>query len=481
MGGSTYLNNAGGSAGTYRIQHVMPAGLRVAAPRALFTNYAGQFRQDLIQVLAASLEISGLTYQLSFFGALTTSLTAGGSVVSDPLGGDLDPAAAPYSRTYISLADATKRWPVGIICNSQNGEGSSIGSPGTDLTGGTFGFATGNPTLNTQIAFSPAAIIGVPSVNIPAVALITDSIGQGTGDSGSSFGAGDTNADFGWCLRALNRKIPYGFISKYGEQAATLASTIMYRTRILEFCTHAVCTYGVNDVQASASLATLQANMLKIWLVVAGRRLPLWQTTLTPVSSSTDNFATVGNQTPHANNAVRVNFNNWLRAGAPIDPATKLAVAIGTGGALLAGALGHPLNGYLEVADQVESARNSGLWKVHATRARVLTDGAMSSVSNQTTLNSASGAFTSADIGRAVTVVGAGGGAGLLLGFIVATPSGTTATLSIGAFTTVSSATVAIGAYTSDGVHPSADGHIAAATAMPTSTFTATGGYVLAS
>ena len=44
-------------------------------------------------------------------------------------------------------------------------------------------------------------------------------------------------------------------------------------------------------------------------------------------------------------------------AGAP-----QAVGAVG-GTVLRAGAVGHPLAGYIEVADTVESARNSGLWK----------------------------------------------------------------------------------------------------------------------
>lgn len=57
-------------------------------------------------------------------------------------------------------------------------------------------------------------------------------------------------------------------------------------------------------------------------------------------------------------------MNGWLRAGAPIDPSSFAPVAIGTSGALLAGAAAHPLYAVFELADQVESARDSGLWKV---------------------------------------------------------------------------------------------------------------------
>jgi hypothetical protein len=43
------------------------------------------------------------------------------------------------------------------------------------------------------------------------------------------------------------------------------------------------------------------------------------------------------------------------------------AVAIGTSGAVLAGQAGHPLYSHWEIADQVETAHNSGIWKASYT------------------------------------------------------------------------------------------------------------------
>jgi hypothetical protein len=41
-----------------------------------------------------------------------------------------------------------------------------------------------------------------------------------------------------------------------------------------------------------------------------------------------------------------------------------VAVAAGTSGAIVAGQTGHPLAGYFDAANAVESSLNSGLWKV---------------------------------------------------------------------------------------------------------------------
>lgn len=107
----------------------------------------------------------------------------------------------------------------------------------------------------------------------------------------------------------------------------------------------------------------MQANLIMLWNQQNGYGQRVIQTTITPNTTSTDGWATTGNQTP-VNATVeshRVQLNDWLRGGAPMSGG--LAVAVGTSGALLAGDTGHPLYGYWEITDNVESARNSGIWK----------------------------------------------------------------------------------------------------------------------
>ncbi len=83
----------------------------------------------------------------------------------------------------------------------------------------------------------------------------------------------------------------------------------------------------------------------------------------TPYTNGTDAWATVANQTPNGSAETnRLDYNVWIRDGAPIDSTTKAPVAIGAAG-LRAGQAGHPLAGYIDAADLGESARNSGKWK----------------------------------------------------------------------------------------------------------------------
>lgn len=75
---------------------------------------------------------------------------------------------------------------------------------------------------------------------------------------------------------------------------------------------------------------------------------------------------------------------------------------------------------------------------------RTVADGAMSSVTNTTTLTSATAAFVSGDAGRAIVVKGAGTAGADLSGYIASVTNSTTVVLTVSASTTVSNATVNI-------------------------------------
>jgi hypothetical protein len=229
---------------------------------------------------------------------------------------------------------------------------------------------------------------------------------------------------------------------------------------------------GRNDFTQQIALATVQANMITIWKLLAGYGIKTWQTTIAPHTSSTDAWATIGNQTilnPSTDNAPRITFNNWVRDGAPMLAGVAVAAGSNATGTLRAGQSGHPLAGYMELADVVESSRDSGYWRVD--KVRTVTDGSFSDVSiftNKYTLNSATANFTSADVGLYVSVSGAGASGGLLsTGFISKAVSTTQAIENVAAQTTVSGATVNIGMVTSDGVHPGPGMHALIAPNVP--------------
>jgi len=229
------------------------------------------------------------------------------------------------------------------------------------------------------------------------------------------------------------------------------------------FCTSAIIEYGVNDlILGSVSATQLEAANLAIAATIRAAGInKVFLTTITPKTSSTDGWATVGNQTVAAPSIEprRVAYNAWVRAGCPIDPTSLAPVTVGTSGALLAGSFRHPITGFFDTASKVESSLNSGLWLPCQ---RVIT-GSISASS--TTLTSSTASFNSArqeaggDLGATAMIIGAGAGGANSQVFISAVGSSTSATVTTAASTAITNGQINMGVMTIDGLHPSTEGH----------------------
>jgi hypothetical protein len=137
------------------------------------------------------------------------------------------------------------------------------------------------------------------------------------------------------------------------DQAGTivggLATHMTRRLKFLQDCgiTHAVCEYGINDLVANIALATLQASLVAIWSSLAAVVPHVYQSTLTARTASTDGFKSVAGQTPTAG----ASFSGG---------ATSIRSQLNTGFRTVPA----PLADYIELADAVETARDSGVFIV---------------------------------------------------------------------------------------------------------------------
>jgi lysophospholipase L1-like esterase len=410
----------------------------------------------------ASIKVASTIYRLTFGGRTLATLDPSGRIVSDEM--NLSVAVGDDIAVRTFLASGTAYSPRAVLPEGLRGGFTAT----TDLTPpGSAAIAAGSGYY-----FGPATVLGHPDPAAAAsrsVLLAGDSISKAKGDgylgdslpqliSAPYYGMG------GFVLRALVGKAGLVSIARNSDSASSLVSNAsLRRMSMTNRTTSAIIAEGINDLVGGRTPAQLQGDVLN--LAKMFRRTghqKVYITTITPDTTSTDGWATTTNQTAFANNANRVTHNNWVRAGAPIDPSTLLAVTVGTGGALLAGSPGHPITGYFEVADTVESARDSGKWKIPV---RSVSTGSITS--GAFTLNATGAAFTSADIGRAVTVMGAGSAGGILTSYIKTVASATQVGISDAAGTTVSgSAITLIGLMNVDGLHPAPDGHLAMSTAI---------------
>jgi hypothetical protein len=319
---------------------------------------------------------SGTLYSITFAGLSSVTINPGQVVRSDPLPVNLPKGTGFYVRVYCSVVtSATMNFPLGRAHNPNLFESNVVSADNTA--------STGTWTGNNSFSCGPVRIDGTTSSRLPAVVMIGSSTFEGFKDIEDTTTPGGGQYGWGWIRRLCNGANGLIHVAKSGEtaQAFTLDH---YRARgpMWSGCEYAIEGYGANDVTNGRTLAQIQVDKLRIWTAMANRRIQVWTPTLHPnLTTSTDSFATTGNQTPAATNSVRTGLNDWIRGGAPIDATTKAAVAVGTSGALLNGQSGHPLAGWLEVADVIETTRGSGIYKVgYTTDGQHMTSAAASAV-----------------------------------------------------------------------------------------------------
>lgn len=359
--------------------------------RLVYVNYnidGGINGLSPLTVKAGLEDAYGGVVPVTFNGSRTVTIDPGGQVISDPVSIDCPgpDGAFPFywSRTLATVASAggrwgSKTWGSGNV--AQSGDSYEYGSSLTDKT-----LASGTLTTAGLISnmYGPTLILADSPGRRACVFGRGDSIMAGDTDNGSGSIGGVT----GYFARAMAAaRIPTITVGRSGEQAKNSFTYVgsqaqalttgnggypAYVNNFMAGCTHVYAEHGVNDINTglgNKNLAQWQALALDYWRQCGNRNAKVIAPTLTPSTSSTDGWATTANQSINAagNNSVRTAYNDWLRAGAPIDPTTKAAVAIGTTGALLTGSFGHPLFAYDEIADLAETARNSGIWRANYT------------------------------------------------------------------------------------------------------------------
>ena len=407
--------------------------------------------------LKAAVEVGGVVYPVTFAGQLSIALAPGGLINSDPIPLELAAGTQFFTRTEITPATT---WHGNNAASVSAGAGGFTATTGLTVTG------AGAIADSSSTKFGPSAIYGSPALSTAkqGVLIVGDSIGQGVGDLAAGFVGRNVNPSIsggGFISRALCGVAGQVQTAIPGEAATGFLSFAnrFRRLTIAQHCGTAICEYGRNDVSGGRTFTQIATDLLALWTILNQRGLRVIQTTITPKSTSTDNWKTTGNQTKTTDDAVRYLVNHWLRSGAPVSPG-GVPVQKGQSGdyhALTSGSTGHPLYAVWEVADVVESARNSGIFK-GATVNRTLNDVVTTGSSN--TITSATGNFTSADIGRTLYVTGAGTSGAEFVSTIHRVNSAT----SIATFDTtptgVSAAAATIAdSYTRDGTHPTGFAH----------------------
>lgn len=327
---------------------------KVRAAATDLTLTYGNYLSGAITV-GAAVEIGGTVYQLTSGGQAKITLAQGQFAMFGPFTASLAAGDTLPVRTFYSVpAGAALPVVQGTNGTASLGEGEMLGQDLT-LPG------SGAITANGGYGSGPLTIKGTIPASTVAVAVLGDSITERGNDTATVYKA--------FIARAMNATSrPYTNYAVWGQALAHMvvngAPSLSWNIQIgttIDAHTHVISAYGRNDM--GSAVAGVKTNFKDVWTLAAANGRKVWQTTITPSSSSTDGWATVASQTANADNVTRVDVNNWIRDGAPLINGTPTATGATDPAAIRAGATGHPLAGFIEVADTVESARNSGLWK----------------------------------------------------------------------------------------------------------------------
>lgn len=322
---------------TYKVRHT--ANMKCGMIRLVYSNFYSPLNSNNgdadgandITIGASIEDGSGNVFPVMFNGSKKVTLNIGTSIVSDPVAVFFNQGDVFYTRNYVSVA-ASAKFPVGVVM-----EGGTEGIGQGDMT------ASGSVTTSTEAAYSPIAILGMPDPSISSassgVLFIGDSITAGS--TGSYYG----NSYAQIAGKNFRRGIILAAIS--GEKGSTFAASFKskYRMTLTQYATHAVIMYGTNDLNTSGGTAAqAQIDILTIANRLVQLGLKVYICTIPPLTTSTDAWATTVNQTPAArfetgSSSERGKLNAWVR--------TKPA----------------PFTDYIEIADVIETVRDSGIWK----------------------------------------------------------------------------------------------------------------------
>lgn len=306
--------------------------------RLVFSNYAISSGKEVdgpnaVTVRAAIEVWSGssttyITQGVTFNGSESVALgTRAGLVVSDPIGVVLEPGQwfAVRTNAQVTSGDLFQAPALHNGGSTLTGDPSS-GNGGNMIrnTSATVVYDTGTITGTLKRGFCHMAVLGVTAAYAPAVVIFGDSIADGSGDNTA------TNliqgGSVGYIPRGLvlsdNTFIPHAKVSVSGTNMSHIGTADNIggmdnhrRWSMLEWATHAIFHYGRNDLAGGRTLAQLQADSIAAWARAKSRGVKVAACTILPYTTSTDSWATTGNQTPGSGFGVgeaRDQYNDWL-------------------------------------------------------------------------------------------------------------------------------------------------------------------------
>ncbi|MES2225156.1 MAG: hypothetical protein V4478_04195 [Patescibacteria group bacterium] len=399
----------------------------------------------------------------------------------------LDPVTVSYVDTGAVTPIAVNPPQVQVMYQYQalNYSTDSAAASGTDKTGDNSSLATSGPTNLFHMA-TPHLILANDR-KTPSVMCLGDSIGFGAGISKTT--AGPLSIELsGWFNKGIdtsntvhraNFSISSSTIAQFVLTGSTKWSTNRYD--VMKYADYVVSNLAINDLNIGTTWQQLALYHIQLaqGLYRMGKRYVI--TTCTPETSSTNCFITTANQTKNAIEAVRLNYNLWIRNGMQVD---------GSGTPVLSGGTRTPyIYSYCDLAISVEvDASNNpsttgGYWKIPSSP--LLTGQVLTGTPSLTSLTVAGTPYTASSMtvqGLQTYVITMTSGAASGQSAVISSNTANVFTLFANGDTTYTGAAItglttipSVGdtfsiyqTYVCDGLHPSVLGHAAMAAVFDT-------------
>lgn len=323
---------------------------RVADIRIAFAGFyilsgaSGETANPVDMIVEGAIEKVSPSYavQGSTIAGFNITVKSGIShALTDPIGINTAANETVYLQmsTYVN---STETWPASQLSGTNSIQYVSTLAASSSQVG-TAGAWSGTSRTSNYTA-GPVAILGVPEKPFPSVAVIGDSIADGSGEGG----AGDNNGNYGWICRGFwnvgadNVAIPYTRLTMAGDAGSNfLNGKSKGREALLQYCSHVVNHLGSNDV-VGANLEINKTRMTAVWTAAKSRGKKVYQGLIMPRTTGT--YTSPGGQTPVAGfepGGVRDQLNAWI------------ITQVGQG----------LLDGYIDPNPFVEDQNNRGRWK----------------------------------------------------------------------------------------------------------------------
>jgi len=264
----------------------------------------------------------GIAHNVLFRGERTVEIEGGTLVTSDPLNVLIPDGAECHVRTNVAVTSPPYKWPLNAQILAEFGDWIEFGTAENRM------FAPPPmPRWHAFYGYGPFNILGRMQEPHVSVVILGDSV---------------VASDLGFVTRALNGKIPWFNCSMAGNSLARFLRASNTRVALIDgHFTHVICSLGIADIRHSDE-ANIRKHFGQVWELLSGRGLKVFQTTITPDTTSSDRWQTEAGQTPRQSEflpgGVYQRINEWIRQ------------------------VPSPLVGCFDVSAVIDSSVDSGLW-----------------------------------------------------------------------------------------------------------------------